>query len=318
MLTVARLRRKPKHFRNFTGLRVEEFDALLHALEPVYQKVDRARKARVNRQRAIGAGRRFELALPERLLMVLMYFRLYTTEPLLGYLFDLDQSSVNRERNLRMVPALSEVLPMPAREELGVIGGQATQGPAGRRIATLEELLRRFPELNEVLIDATEQPVPEPKDKRARRERYSGKKKRHTLKTQITTTKPGVVLHATPHLPGSLHDHQVLRSSGVLHCLRPGMKARVDKGYEGVERINPEIQIEKPVKAYRNQKLTALAKAYNQMQSKLRIVVEHAFARLKQFRLLHATYRGRIANYDACFGVVCGLNNYRLLGALAW
>lgn len=205
MLTVARLRRKPKHFRTFTGLRVEEFDTLLKALAPIYESVDRARKARPDRKRAIGAGRRFELALAERLLMVLMYFRLYTTEALLGYLFDRDPSSVNRERNLRMVPALSQVLPLPVRRELGMVGSQAKAG-AGQRIETLEELLTRFPELDEVLIDATEQPVPEPKDKLARRERYSGKKKRHTLKTQAMATQEGVVLHASLHVPGSLHD----------------------------------------------------------------------------------------------------------------
>jgi hypothetical protein len=319
MLTVARLRRKPRHFRTFTGLRIEEFDALLAALEPEYAAIDRARKARPGRQRAIGAGRRFELALAERLLMVLMYTRLYTTELLIGYLFGLDASSVNRERNLRMVPALSAVLPLPAREEMGVVGAAAHPGPGGgKRMRTLEELLQRFPELGEVLIDATEQPVPEPKEKRARRERYSGKQKRHTLKTQATVTPGGAVLHATPHLPGSLHDQQVLRCSGVLHRLRRGMVARLDRGYEAVEGVNPGVTIEKPFKAYRNHRVTALGRAYNQMQSKLRIGVEHTFARLKRFQVLGRTYRGRIANYDALFGVVCGLNNFRVLGRLAW
>lgn len=318
MLTVARLRRKPKHFRSFTGLRIEEFDTLLKALEPVYSAVDRARKSRPNRQRAIGAGRRFELALADRLLMTLMYMRLYTSESLLSYLFDLDRSSVNRERNLRMLPALSEVLPLPAREEMGVVGPKRKVGASGKRIETLEELLQRFPELSEVLIDATEQPVPQPKDKQARRERYSGKHKEHTLKTQATATSKGVVLHATPCVPGGLHDQQVLRCSGVLYKLPPGMRVRMDKGYEGVEKINPEIQIEKPVKGYRNHRVTELGKVYNRMQSKLRIAVEHTFARLKRFRVLGGMYRGRVASYDACFGVVCGLNNFRLLGRLEW
>lgn len=96
------------------------------------------------------------------------------------------------------------------------------------------------------------------------------------------------------------------------------MKARMDKGYEGVEQINPEIQIEKPFKAYRNKPLNAEQKEHNRAQSKLRIAIEHAFARLKRFRILHGTYRGRVGNYDACFGLVCGLNNFRLLGRLAW
>lgn len=318
MLTVTRLRKNPKHFRAFTGLRLEEFDTLLQAVEPVYLGQDRARKSRPDRKRAIGAGRHFELAFADRLLMVIMYYRLYVTEPLLSYLFGLDPSSINRERNHRMVPALCEVLPMPARHEMGLVGSKAAAGSGGKRIDTLPELLTRFPGLNEVLIDATEQPVPQPKDKTARRERYSGKKKQHTLKTQATVTQTGLVLHATLHVPGSLHDLHLLRFSGVMHCLPPGTVARLDKGYEGVEEINPEIDVQKPCKAYRNKPLTVFGWVYNRMQGKLRIAVEHAFARLKQFRALAGTYRGRVAHYDDCFGLICGLNNFRLLGRLAW
>ncbi|MCA1838408.1 MAG: transposase family protein [Actinobacteria bacterium] len=79
--------------------------------------------------RARGAGHKFNLELPERLLMSLMYFRLYITQALLGYLFDLDSSNVNREINGRMLAVLSEVLPVPARDEpllSDPLGAQAT------------------------------------------------------------------------------------------------------------------------------------------------------------------------------------------------
>lgn len=317
MFTVARLRRKPKQFHRFTGLHVDAFDVLLAAVHPVYTAREEARLGRADRRRAPGAGNRFALGVPERLLMVLMYHRLYTTEALLGFLFGLDPSNLNRERNHRMGPALAEVLPLPARDELGLVS-PAEPGRGGKRIGTLEELLRRFPELEEVLIDATEQPVPQPQEKRARRQRYSGKKKDHTLKTQITATRAGVVLHATCHVPGSVHDYTLLRFSGVLYRLADGTVVRVDKGYEGVELAFPGLDLQKPAKAYSNQPLTVLGRVYNRMQSRLRIAVEHAFARLKQFRILAGTYRGQIARYDDCFGLVCGLNNYRLLGRLAW
>jgi hypothetical protein len=49
------------------------------------------------RSRKAGGGRRFELALEERLLLTLMYLRLYVSQTLLGYMFDLDDSSVSRE-----------------------------------------------------------------------------------------------------------------------------------------------------------------------------------------------------------------------------
>jgi hypothetical protein len=86
---------------------------------------DLARKSRPDRKCATGAGRHFEPAFADCLLMVIMYYRLYVTEPLLSYLFDLDPSSINQERNYRMVPALCEVLPMAARYEVGLVGSRA-------------------------------------------------------------------------------------------------------------------------------------------------------------------------------------------------
>ncbi len=315
MLTVARLRKQPRHFTSFTGLSVEQFDTLLTALAPHYEARERARKSRPTRQRAIGGGPPFSLALSERLLMTLMYLRLYVTESLLGYLFDVHESSVNRERTLRMLPVLLEVLPVPMRDELGLLD-PSPLARQRKRIGTLEELLEKHPEIREVLIDATEQPVQRPKQKQAQKEHYSGKKKRHTLKTQVTTTDK-LVLHASRSVPGSVHDLVLLRFSGVLHRLQ-GRRARLDKGYEGVEAEFPQVQIEKPIKARRNRPLTALGRAYNRMQSRLRIAVEHVLARLEQYRILAGLYRGRRAGYDDCFGVVAGLNNFRVLGRLTW
>src|SRR5437879_3098861 len=107
MLTVKRLRRTPSHFRAFTGFDPEAFDRLLAELELEYRQREEARHARPNRLRAVGAGHPFHLDLSERLLMGLMYWRLYVTEGLLSYLFDLDESNISRELSQRLLPALS-------------------------------------------------------------------------------------------------------------------------------------------------------------------------------------------------------------------
>lgn len=320
MLTVARLRKSPAHLYNFTGLTLEQFDQLLAEVTPVYAALEWQRKDRPGRRRAPGAGHPFVLALPERLLLTLMYLRLYVSEPLLGYLFDVHSSSINRERNLRMVPALTQVLPMPAREEWGLVRSPESQDARrGKRIDTLEELLCRHPEIAEVLIDATEQPLQRPKDPQARRERYSGKKKRHTAKTQVTTTPDKRVLHASRWVPGSLHDMTLLRFSGVLHALPASVRvARLDRGYEGAKDAYPTAAVEQPFKTHRTQRLTWLGHAYNRMQARLRIVVEHALAALKRYRVLAEVYRGQMQRYDDCFGVVCGLQNFRVMGRLSW
>jgi hypothetical protein len=334
MLTVEKLRRKPKHFHNFTGLTPQQFDQLLAAIEPLYEKAEEKRLSNPNRLRPRGAGRKFKLELPERLLMSLMYLRLYLTQTLLGYLFDLDTSNVSREVQGRMLEVLSEVLPVPAREEpldLALAASSSSSssssdrsfGRSGggkrkrRRIGTLEELLEKHPEFEEIFVDGTEQELPKPKDKGRRKDLYSGKRKRHTAKVQVVSTKR-LVLHLCRHVPGRVSDHLLLRATGVMRQVPEGVVVRVDKGYEGLEEEYPEVKVEKPLKARRGHPLTVLEKILNRTMSALRMPVEHVIGHLKKYRMLAGIYRGEAERYDENASVIAGLHNYKELGKLSW
>ena len=323
MFTVARLRRRPRHFHRFTGLTPQQFDRLLAELEPAYQETLHASRQRQERQRAVGAGHPFALCLPERLLLGLMYLRLYMTQSLLAYLFNLDESNICRELNGRLLPLLLEVLPTPLRDApLRADNNQQAslsippQNKPRRRIGTLAELLRAYPELKEVLVDATEQEVPKPKDKGSRKVRYSGKKKEHTIKTQVLTTKTQV-LHVFGGLPGSLHDMTLLRASGVMRQIPSKLKVGLDGGYEGVEAEYPDVVVQKPIRRRRGHRLSALGCAYNQMVSRLRIPVEHVLSRVKKFGVLAGVYRGNWERHEDLFCVVSGLVNYKASGQLS-
>ena len=177
-------------------------------------------------------------------------------------------------------------------------------------------MLCAYPELEEVLIDATEQEVPKPQQKKPRKLCYSGKKKEHTIKTQVLTTKTQI-LHVFGGLPGSLHDMTLLRASGVLHQVPPNIKARLDCGYEGVEAEYPNVCVQKPVRGRRGHRLTALGRAYNQMVSRLRIPVEHLLSRVKKFRIVAEVFRGSWERHEDLFCVVSGLVNYKATGKLS-
>jgi hypothetical protein len=327
MLTVQRLKRKPKHFKSFTGFSAQEFDMLLQAVQPEYLEQQNKLKTSKVRQRKLGAGRHFKRSLGERLLMTLIYYRLHLTYIMLGYLFDLDDSRAGEEIRERMQPVLLEVLPIPMRDRLFEATPTALnlQTPTlsinaskqQPRIRTLEELLEKHPEIKDVLIDATEQQVPRPKDKLKRRTRYSGKKKTHTIKTQVLTTKK-VILHISESIDGSVNDMSLLRASGVMHKLQDRIKVQVDRGYEGVEVAYPKQVIEKPVRGQRNHRVTLLGKLWNQMVSRERIVVEHMLCKLEKFKILAGCYRARLEGYDDCFAVVAGLVNFKSMGRLAW
>ena len=49
------------------------------------------------RERRVGAGRPFKLDVKDRFIMLIVYYRLYITYTLAGFLFDLDQSNICRD-----------------------------------------------------------------------------------------------------------------------------------------------------------------------------------------------------------------------------
>ena len=97
-MSYARLSRRPLLFRSFTGLEIREFDIISKEIESKYH--ERKRLSNRKRKRDVGAGRPFKLKL-ERFMMLLVYYRLYITFTLSGFLFDLDQSNVCRDLQFR-------------------------------------------------------------------------------------------------------------------------------------------------------------------------------------------------------------------------
>ncbi|MCL2477231.1 hypothetical protein [Candidatus Bathycorpusculum sp.] len=81
MLNYAILSKHPEHFKTFTGLTLQEFDTLNEQIHQKYKQYEQKRLQRDNRKRAIGAGQPFKLDLTNRLLMLLLYYRLYTPPP---------------------------------------------------------------------------------------------------------------------------------------------------------------------------------------------------------------------------------------------
>ena len=317
MLTYEKLQRKPKHFQSFTGVTVEQFSEILKALRPAYAELEHERLTRPDRKRKIGGGRTFTLSLEERLMVTLMYFRLYVSYTLLGYLFDLDGTNVGREINQRMLPALLSILPVPMQDELLSGYGEPPQIGGGKRIKTLKRLMEAHPEIREVWIDATEQPIQRPSEKLARKQYYSGKHSEHTIKSQLLTTKK-LILHVSGNVPGSVHDATLLAGSGIMHSIPADVQVNLDRGYEGAENRYPNNKIYKPKRAQRNHPLTLFEKLYNHLINKTRILVEHVIGRLKKFRIVSDLYRNRRTAHAGYFVAVAGLINFRALNSLDW
>src|SRR5262245_27543284 len=94
-----KLARKPQQFLTLTGMELSEFLRLLPALEHADRQQEQQRIARVvrtgqARQRQAGGGAQYANALPDRCLMLLLYYGLYVLQEFLTLLFKAANKSV--------------------------------------------------------------------------------------------------------------------------------------------------------------------------------------------------------------------------------
>ena len=156
--------------------------------------------------------------------------------------------------------------------------------------------------VDKVIIDSFESPVRRPSLQERQQRVYSGKKKRHTLKTQVATDQDGEILtleagHRGPQADLKLYEEAPLPEP-IANKPRLG-----DKGYHSQE--HPELTT--PHKKPRGGELTEEQKAENKEIARQRIVVEHAIRRVKGFRILRDEYRLALGLFPMIASAVVGL-----------
>jgi DDE superfamily endonuclease len=305
MFAYETLTRSRGAFRSLTGMTPDEFDALLIAFRDAQarrQRRSRTTRTGQPRQRAAGAGHPHDHDDRHRLLMALVWLRLYPTYELLGFFFDLHKR--NAQLNVRDVLATLDTIrdfpfDRPGRDR--------------KKLGSVTEVMAAFPEVR-VVIDSKEQRVNRPTGYDAQKPYYSGKKKAHTVKTQVVVDPSGRIESVGDSVPGGAnHDLPLLCGSGILEQLAPGEAAMVDKGYVGLKNYYPDTPVVIPFKARRNHPLTEEQKAYNREVARYRIVVEHTMAQLNRFTVLRQVFRGQQrGQHSQVVRVVARLVNRRL------
>lgn len=295
------LSRKPRLFKSFFGVNVEEFVNLYDQLEPVWVAQEYERLSRRRRQRAIGGGRDYQLMLRERLLMTLMWLKLYLNTDVLGFLFGVDGATVSRNvRNL-----------LPALQVLGEATLSWATPPQRGQTKNLAQTCAEHPDLF-AIVDATEQAVQRASESQQQRDHYSGKKKRHTRKTQIIVNEHGEIRDVSKSTPGKVHDLEHFRQSAAADRIPRGSGVAGDAGYQGLHYELPEHSVATSHKAKRNHPLTQAEKDINREFSRMRIVVENTICELKHFKVLAHRFRHHLDLYDTVFRAVVALVNPRI------
>jgi hypothetical protein len=309
----------PIRLKRCTGLTVDQFDFLASHLEPLWKEAETRRLSRDDRLRNIGAGHPYGLkTIKEKLFCLLLWYKLYPDYWFLGMLVNLDASNVCRLIS-RLKPLLEKAadpsLSFSLKAKLDKEGRLRIKLPrlkGRKKISSWDDLKKRFPQVAEILIDATEQQRKRPK-KRIQKKYYSGKKKRHTLKTQLIVNPLGQILAVSKTYPGSVHDYEVFKQNKTANKIPKNTKVYLDRGYQGIKKDFPDLQTLTPVKKNRwKSKLTLSEKIYNTKTAKKRVVVEHIISRLKKYQILAGIFRNKVDSYNQDFRNIAALINFRL------
>lgn len=296
-------RKNAIRFVAMSGYTHEQFAELL----PYFEQAHLAyfTKFQINGKRRTGA-RKFVLyansplpTVAERLAFILSFLKLNPLQEHHADLFGMEQKQCGGFiHSLKIVLdealGLACVLPVQTDHELQTALASAPSG-TGQSETTL-------------LHDATEREVPRPLEAEEQQEKYSGKKKRHTVKNAVITTALCYILLVSLTFSGSVHDKKIADQS---YRIPPGFRLGQDCGYQGYRPAG--VTIVQPLKKPKGKELTDEQKQENRKISSFRVRIEHAIGSVKRCRIVKDECRLRKNNFvNTVFRTCAGLHNLRL------
>ena len=184
-------------------------------------------------------------------------------------------------------PILQELLPSSLLEQV-------------KKNASDYEVVQEILTDYELIVDSCEQSRERPGEYKDQKKYYSGKKKDHTFKNQITVLPDGKdIADVIAGKPGPKSDINLFRSGQ--NGFNPNQKFKGDKGYEG------EVSINTPTKKPKKGELTPLELEQNKELASERIFVEHLIRVIKIFRIASERFRLNQSKYEQIIMTICGL-----------
>jgi hypothetical protein len=272
-MNLQKLSKRPKVFKRMFGLSPEQFNQLVANVEPLWKEAEQRKRTGFKRKRAVGAGRKRSLSLGHMIAMLLFYYRTYLPHMFVAEIFRVSDASVCRY--LKQVQPLMDGIFDIHQEVIEI---------------SPDEVLR-------LCVDATEQET-----QKRTGGGYSGKKKRHTIKTQMTVDEQGKIHHISKSVAGNIHDKKLFDHTNI--TFPKDVPILGDLGYVGTD-------LSIPHKSSKLHKLTPLQEQKNQQHSKLRIIVEHVFAHLKKWGILKHRFRNQLKGYSSIFTIIAGIYNLK-------
>lgn len=278
----------PTRIHSLFGLFPRALGELLAvALPQLVSRRRQAQEGKPHRQRAVGGGRSRRLAPYQEVLMTLVYLRHNVSHEVVGSLFGVSADTSENTFH-EVIFLLKEVCPSPRWE---------AQKRWNKSLPSWQPT-----DAERLLIDSFETPIPRPSDPDRQRRTYSGKKKRHTLKTQLVSDARGEIVEIDPGHRGPKADIRLYEESGVdtryPHVIKLG-----DKAYQSAD--HPTLHT--PHKKPKGGEVTPEQREENRQLAQQRIYVEHATRRVKGWRILREEFRVATGLFATVAHTVVGL-----------
>jgi len=231
-------------------------------------------------------GRRRTVYARQKFLMTLIYLRQNVNHTVVGEMFGV---SADTSENV-----FAEVLPILQREF------PAQKWEAEKKWRKGEKWTPD--EVDYLIIDSFETPIKRSSINEKQRQKYSGKKKMHTLKSQLITDQAGEIIQINAGFDGPKSDIEIYRDTKLKKQWLEKPKLG-DKAYVGED-------VETPQKKPRGGELTEAEKQKNRELSAKRIRVEHGVRKVKTFKILRQDYRLGTWIFPKIAETVVGLIQY--------
>ena len=297
MMNYATIYQNEKKFLSLTSLYPQEFDELLPTFTQQWYKYHKHFGAHGKRRKAPKLSyqndTRTLATVEDKLFYILVYLKNNPTQEFQAASFDIDQGQASRWINI-----LSKILEK-ALKKLDVLPCQ--QGSA------LAQFLEDK-DIDILIIDGMEQRTRRAVDADAQKDKYSGKKKDHTIKNQVISHPNQYVFFLSKTYSGKIHDSKIAPTE---NCTYPqGVRLYKDTGYLG---YTPESVVEMaPFKKPRKKELSVLQEWFNKTVAQVRIAVEHAIAGIKRCRVIKERCRVQYKLRERFLLIATGLHNLRV------
>lgn len=141
-----------------------------------------------------------------------------------------------------------------------------------------------------IIIDATEFFIERPSSLVSQSSTFSSYKNRNTVKVLIGITPSGAISFVSEAYEGSISDRKLVEVCGLLEKLEPGDEVMADKGFTIQDLLVPfGVRLNMPPFLQSNTQMPASDVFTTKKIARLRVHVERAIGRVKDYRLLQGS-----------------------------